>query len=237
MWLYLYLNYFWKPKKNSLEEFLAQYSQGKEHFKVLQIGANDGLVNDPICKLIRKEQWEGVLVEPQKLVFDKYLQPLYRTYKKVALLNNAISTTNTSEKLYVISFSAERWATGLASFVRASIEGKIADGYVDQCIARFNETAPASKDQYINTQDVACISFESLFQMHHFPKLDLLQIDTEGYDFEILKMFPFDKIKPGLISFESERLSAEDLRACEIFLKKHGYNVSPIERDSVAVLM
>jgi hypothetical protein len=50
-------------------------------------------------------------------------------------------------------------------------------------------------------------------------------------------MFPFDKIKPGVISYESERLSSADILACEMYLKKQGYNVSGIERDSVAVLM
>jgi hypothetical protein len=44
-------------------------------------------------------------------------------------------------------------------------------------------------------------------------------------------------MKPGVISYESERLSTSDILACETYLKKQGYNVSSIERDSVAVLM
>ncbi len=204
---------------------------------MLQIGANDGLINDPICKLIRKGQWQGVLIEPQKLVFDTYLKPLYKNYSKIKLYNQAIGKQNATEKLYVISFSASRWATGLASFVRSSIEGKIADGYVAKCIQKYNEKAPSSTEAYIATQEVDCVTFEHIFKSSAVSKIDLLQIDTEGFDFEIIKMFPFDQMKPALISFESERLSAEDMKACEVYLKKMGYNVSPIERDSVAVLM
>ena len=235
--LYLYLNLFWKPKKNSLEAFLYNFSKDKKDFTVLQIGANDGLINDPICKLIRKGQWQGVLIEPQKLVFDTYLQELYKNYSKIKIFNQAIGNQNATEKLYVISFSAARWATGLASFVRSSIEGKIADGYVAKCIQKYNEKAPASIDAYIATQDVECVTFQHIFSITALQKIDLLQIDTEGFDFEIIKMFPFDQLKPALISFESERLSIEDMKACEVYLKKLGYNVSPIERDSVAVLM
>jgi hypothetical protein len=78
--LHWYLEKFWKPKKNTLEDFLFQYSKDIADFSVLQIGANDGLVNDPICKLIRKEKWTGVLLEPQELVYNKYLVPLYKNY-------------------------------------------------------------------------------------------------------------------------------------------------------------
>ena len=216
---------------------MYNYSLEKENFTVLQIGANDGLINDPLCRLIRKGDWQGVLIEPQKLVFETYLQKLYANYPAIKLLNNAIGNSNSIEKLYVISFSAERWATGLASFVKSSIEGKIKDGYVAKCINKYKENAPSSVADYIATQDVSCISFETVFEKTQLKKIDLLQIDTEGFDFEIIKMFPFDKMKPGLISFESERLSKEDMKACEIYLKKNGYNVSPIERDSVAVLM
>lgn len=227
----------WKPKANSLEQFLYNYSLEKENFTVLQIGANDGLINDPLCRLIRKGDWQGVLIEPQQLVFNTYLKKLYANYPAIQLLNNAIGKSNSIEKLYVISFSAERWATGLASFVKSSIEGKIEDGYVAKCIKKYNEKAPSNITDYIATQDVSCISFETVFEKTKLQKIDLLQIDTEGFDFEIIKMFPFEKMKPGLISFESERLSAEDMKACEVYLKKLGYNVSPIERDSVAVLM
>jgi FkbM family methyltransferase len=235
--LHWYLEKFWKPKKNTLEDFLFQYSKDIADFSVLQIGANDGLVNDPICKLIRKEKWTGVLLEPQELVYNKYLVPLYKNYSKIKLMNNAIASNENTADLYVISFSAERWATGLASFVKSSIEGKIADGYVDKCIKKYNEKAPAKKEDYIKTQQVKCVSFESVFKSSELKKIDLLQIDTEGFDFEIIKMFPFDKIKPGVISYESERLSSADILACESYLKKQGYNVSGIERDSVAVLM
>ncbi len=225
----------WKPKTNSLEEFLWESAEEEKDFFVVQIGANDGYINDPIVKLIRKGNWRGVLLEPQKLVFSQYLQPLYSHYTGIHLVNAAIGSTKEVRELFTISFSAERWATGLASFVKSSLEGKINDGYVDSCVKKFEEIAPANKEDYIQTQTVECITFESIIDQFKVTKIDLLQIDTEGFDFEVIKMFPFEIMKPKIISFESERLSSNDFNDCKIFLVKQGYNVSDIGRDAVAV--
>ena len=225
----------WKPKTNSIEEFLWESAAEEKDFFVVQIGANDGYINDPIVKLIRKGNWKGVLLEPQQLVFNQYLQPLYSHYSGIHLVNAAISATLETRELYTISFSAERWATGLASFVKSSIEGKINDGYVDSCIKKYEEIAPEKKENYIQTQNVQCITFENIIDQFKVTKIDLLQIDTEGFDFEVIKMFPFQIMKPKIISFESDRLSTSDFNDCKIFLVRQGYNVSDIGRDAVAV--
>ena len=226
---------FWTPKSNSIEEFLWETAEEIPDFFVVQIGANDGYVNDPLVKLIRKGKWKGVLLEPQKLVFDQYLTPLYGHYKDIHLVNAAVGTKSEKRDLFTISFSAERWATGLASFVKESLETQISVGYVDKCIKKYEATAPINKADYISTQQVKCITFQDVIEQYQIKKIDLLQIDTEGFDFEVIKMFPFDKMKPKIISFESERLSSTDFNACKIFLIQLGYNVSDIGRDAVAV--
>ena len=42
-------------------------------------------------------------------------------------------------------------------------------------------------------------------------QLDLLQIDTEGFDAEIIRMFPFEICTPALIHFESKHIEKKDL--------------------------
>jgi hypothetical protein len=53
------------------------------------------------------------------------------------------------------------------------------------------------------------ISFETLLDRFKWSKLDLLQVDAEGFDAEIIKMFPFDRLKPAIIHFEANILKAE----------------------------
>ena len=55
-------------------------------------------------------------------------------------------------------------------------------------------------------------------------KLDLLQIDAEGYDFELLKIFPFSRVIPKIIHFEHIHLNEIDRNNCLEFLHNIGYS-------------
>ena len=68
-----YYKYLYRPKKGSLEEFLNEYSKSKiDGLTVIQIGANDGITHDPIHKFIKRDKWNGVLLEPQPYVYEHY---------------------------------------------------------------------------------------------------------------------------------------------------------------------
>lgn len=235
--LHYYLHSIWKPKTNTLEGILFLHATDHTNFTFIQVGANDGLINDPLCKLIRRFEWRGVLLEPQVKVFTTYLQPLYKKYPEITLYNYAISNTHENADLYTISFSLARWATGLASFVRSTLQAKIVDGYVDACAKKYGDKAPNNKDAYIDSHSVSCISFNAILDKEQYSKLDLLQIDTEGFDFEVIKMFPFERIMPRIISFEIESLSNTDISLCDLLLKQKGYTLSYIGRDCVAILL
>ena len=51
--------------------------------------------------------------------------------------------------------------------------------------------------------------------------LDYLQIDTEGFDFQILKMIDFKAISPKLIRFEYANLSESELSESKEILKNY----------------
>src|ERR1700682_1765375 len=45
---------------------------GESNIKTfVQIGSNDGMKNDPLHRYIRKNGWKGILVEPDKVNFNK----------------------------------------------------------------------------------------------------------------------------------------------------------------------
>ena len=67
-------------------------------------------------------------------------------------------------------------------------------------------------------------------------KIDLLQIDTEGFDYEILKLFKFDRVLPKAIIFESENLSKADLSECTNWLSEKGYKFQTFGGDTLGVL-
>jgi hypothetical protein len=59
-----------------------------------------------------------VLLEPQKYVFQKYLEPLHRKTQGITVVNSALDKEDGFRPIYKISVSNSRWATGLASFDR-----------------------------------------------------------------------------------------------------------------------
>ena len=137
--------------------------------------------------------------------------------------------------LYTISFSTQRWATGLASFSKPTLESRINDGYVEKAAIKYGDKLPANKMDWMSSTDIACRSFESLIMESSMKSLDLLQIDTEGYDFEIIRMFPFHLIQPRAISFENEHSSDDAYAEILLFLQEKGYRVKEIGRDSLAL--
>lgn len=231
-----YIRLCWKPKKHSLPYYLAQQAKSSSNFFFIQIGANDGLINDPLVHLIRKYRWNGILIEPQSFVFQEKLAPLYKNHKGIFLENVAISKEKGSLPLHIVSFSSKRWATGLASFVKESLIEKINNGYIAQCAKQFGDTLPAKREEYITQIMVPTLAFSDLFEKYTVQKVDLLQIDTEGYDWEIIQLFPFKIFKPRIISFEIERLSDKELQDCRAFLSRLDYSFQIIDRDGLAIL-
>ena len=71
---------------------------------------------------------------------------------------------------------------------------------------------------------VRCENFEFILDKYEISKLDLLQIDAEGYDFELLKIFPFSKVTPRIIHFEHIHLNEIDRDASLKFLHNLGYS-------------
>ena len=230
----LYYKFLYQPKTGSIAGIIEQKAKNIQDFHFLQIGGNDGFVNDPIFKFVKRFSWKGIIVEPQKEVFTKRLCKTYRFAKNVVLENLAIAEETCTRKLYKIAISNSRWATGLATFDRRILEFQIARNYISDCAKKEGVALPTNMDSYISFEEVHCTTIADLLIKHNFQNLDLLQIDTEGFDFELIKTIDFSTLKPTMISFENEHLSKSDFIKCEDLLRANGYLVNHIGRDSIA---
>src|SRR5690606_41620417 len=134
--LKLHAKYIYKPNPGSIAEIIDERAKEIPNFQFLQIGGNDGFVNDPIFKFVKRFSWKGIIVEPQKEVFENRLSKTYRFEKNVILENVAIADKSGMRKLYKLGFSNARWATGLASFNRKTLEYQIERNYVARCAKR-----------------------------------------------------------------------------------------------------
>ncbi|MEB2776892.1 FkbM family methyltransferase [Algoriphagus sp. D3-2-R+10] len=232
----LYYKHLYKPKKGSLSEFLSAYSLSKlGNFYVIQVGANDGITHDPIHKFIKRDHWKGVLLEPQPKVFTTELSKIYQHDKGIHPICAAIGSEDGSQKLYKVAFSESRWATGLASFSLDKIELAFKNGVVEKNCIKEGIQIPENPKDRISYNEVSVISPDTLIKKYQISKIDLLQIDAEGYDLEVIKIFDIAKTQPEAIIFENENLNPKDLKSCYNMLTENGYQLAKFGRDTLAL--
>jgi hypothetical protein len=153
---------------------------------------------------------------------------------EILMVNAALDKTDGTTTLYKYTVSLERWATGMASFNRQVLEDKIKDGTILKKALKQGVKLPDNKDDWIVGQEIATISPETLMGKFGNEGFKLLAIDTEGFDYEILKMLDLNRISPEVIIYEEVNLNADTARECRSYLQEYGYSCRSIEKDVLA---
>ncbi|MDD5053864.1 MAG: FkbM family methyltransferase [Candidatus Nanoarchaeia archaeon] len=194
-------------------------------FFFIQIGSNDGVTGDPISKYIKKYYWKGIFVEPVRYLFKK-LKKNYDSHKNVFFENVAISNKTGLRNFYRIKKNNELnnpvWYDQLGSFNK-------------EVVLKHKNLIP-NFDKHFIQEKVKCVTFLNLLNKHKIKSVDFLHIDTEGYDFEIIKLIPFKILKPQMILFEYVHLSKKDQKKSLELLKKEKYKFLYLNQDIFAYL-
>jgi FkbM family methyltransferase len=231
---------YWKPLPIfSITDKLIEYIEKNDNVFFIQIGANDGIhdpdngYSDPLNPLIKQYNLNGIIIEPQPKVFEE-LRKTYKENNNLILEKIAIAQETKNKHLYTISFSTARWATGLASFYKEVIQKHIDNGRVESKAKEEGIKLPLKRSQYISSEEVECITFEDLMKKHNVNDISFILIDTEGYDYEIIKLIDFEKYKPSILIFEHKHLSVSDYKNCLDLLKQFNYVVRLNSGDTIA---
>jgi len=222
------------PFINTLELILESYPVQNSDFFIVQIGAHDGASADPICQLIKKNHWRGLLIEPQRKPFDQ-LKETYQEETQISLENILIGKEDGTATLYTVRYEKDLmpfWLSQAASLDRSMVSGML---YYFKFVENL-ETLPEDYESLIEEQTIPSMTVNTLISKHAIKKIDLLVIDTVGFDFEILKMVPFDTLKPNIIHFEHSLLSPEDQMSCFKLLTALGYGLTQVAVDTIAYL-
>jgi FkbM family methyltransferase len=202
---------------------LAAYRAGCDDFFFVQVGAHTGGSSDPLAQSIRHSGLRGILVEPQKLEFAA-LSANYADQPQLILERAAIAAEDGAATLYKVNR-----AFWLGQDFPAGAESEISSLKREQIrrhVEIFGDAALAAREsEYLETEEVPALTLRSLLSRHGVTRLDLLQIDTEGFDYEVLKMVDFAAMPPALINFEVVHLSDSDKLAAWDMLRGHGYDL------------
>jgi len=180
----------------------------------IQIGAHDGITGDPIHDYIIKYEWKGILVEPVHYLFRK-LQSTYDGFNGLFFENVAISEQSGKKTFYRINANnvpkMPHWYDQLGSFKKDVVE-------------KHRNVIP-NFDELLISEEINCITIVDLFRKYNVTKIDYLQIDTEGYDAEIIKQLPFEILKPAMILYEHKHLETDDKKNTTDLLNRNGYKL------------
>ena len=186
---------------------------------VVQVGAYDGVANDPLNPYIRRFRLSGLLIEPQPVAFAE-LTANYADQPQLILCRAAVADRDGSRDMYRLAGDGARlpeWAAQMATFRK------------DFLLAQRRMIPDV--ERYITADPVPCRTFDSLFRQYGVGRVDVLHVDAEGYDYEVLKLFPFDRFAPALVRYEHHHLPAADQDACLRMLAGLGYSLFVPDQD------
>jgi hypothetical protein len=97
--------------------------------------------------------------------------------------------------------------------------------------------ARPSLKPHVVKENVTCLTLSDLISKHGVKRVDVLQLDAEGYDYRILRQFNFEKFRPFIINFEIVNLRKGELAQCKQILEKHDYLYAKTGYDLLAVAL
>lgn len=197
----------------SFEHLCAHLLLSKTDVVFLEIGANDGVTIDPIWPFVQRFGWRGVMVEPIPATFQK-LVANYAGYPQVHLVNAAIGCADGQQTIY----SVKQYP---GQFERSNLYAS----FRKDVVLRHADYVPNVENE-IEEITVPCYTLSTLLDKTQICPIDILQIDTEGYDAEILRMVDFARLNPAIIQFEHAHLSKSDFQDCARILIERGFKVA-----------
>jgi FkbM family methyltransferase len=209
-----------------------------------QIGTNNG--NDLFRNNVKENNPDMViLVEPNQTLINE-INKNYKDVKNVHIYNNAIYYNNDE--------IVELYIPGKNGMI-----GSIADNgltYNDGHFSLLPMNDWGEKDDMVKIT-AKTITFDEICKNHNITEIEYLQIDTEGFDTEIIKMIDLSKYKIKQIRFEiwgfssecfthynndmANELGINGMNFVMNKLKNHNYTINEITdkdgRDIIATLI
>jgi FkbM family methyltransferase len=205
----------------------SNYCATNNYKSIVKIGANDGVNGDNFYNFISNNlNIRGLFVEPVPFFFN-ILKEKFSNFNNIIFKNIAISDNSGEQTFYYLDptvylehKNAPVWLMQLGSFDSNHIKKHCGDKY----------------NKYIVKVSVKTETLMSLLKENNMLNFDILHIDTEGYDWKILKQLDLSICAPKLICFEHKHIAQQDLDEAYNFLK-YKYNVKKHAADCVCFLL
>jgi FkbM family methyltransferase len=223
-----------------LESCLHLLTNMRQTLNIVQVGANDGITNDPLYEFISNypHSTRIILCEPQSYLIPE-LEKSYGFHDAKYIFNGAIGP-GPSLKLYRIK--RECWAECSAPYAKEWPEYRAPTGvtsssydHVSAWVSKYYR-GDKQREDVIEDVSVECVNIcELLKRAALFESIDVLQVDAEGFDDQVVYASNIGEFLPLVVNFEYGNLPwqrAQDLRN---YLTQKGYVFSQHGIDGLAI--
>ncbi|MCC5907929.1 MAG: FkbM family methyltransferase [Balneolaceae bacterium] len=210
---------------NFFHNLLDDYFLSKKNIVFIQIGGCDGKSFDPIYPYLKRyrNRVSGVIVEPVHEYCNE-LRSMYSDQPGIKVFQGAIHNSKDNMPFY-----------------RPDLDHLVNMQGFEKGIASFNKhhiTKYGITENEIIEETVECITLPELIEQYSLTDVDILQIDTEGYDGQIILNIDFSRFKPSIIHFEhglgDEIMTSEELAEIIKLLNSEGYDIQIDVFDATA---
>jgi FkbM family methyltransferase len=196
-------------------------------FGLVVIGAHIGvhIIND----LEEYKNKKIILIEPVPHNLT-ILKNNISKYKNIFIESVTIGNKNENRQFYYvkeesISSLGKHWASGIGSFEKQHI--------LNHKTKRFKIT-----DDDIETTNIESITFNKLREKYSISKIDKLQIDVEGAEYEILDSIDYEEININKILFESKHFDGtfNEGKKLNLIKKKlilNNYDLIQLDKENI----
>jgi len=130
----------------------------KPSLTIVQVGVFDGNLSDPLRPVLNNSNNKVILVEPQQHCCET-LKQMYSNQRHISIENSAIGENDGTVKMFL---PKDQKSSPMASISEAHLQ-------------KF--AAQDARSIVVN-----CMTVRSLIEKYEIQTIDMLQIDTEGFD-------------------------------------------------------
>lgn len=191
---------------------------------VVQIGANDGVSEDAVKSVLALPNVRAVLIEPNPVAFER-LEALYASAPNVITGNFAISVEAGDLPFYAAEAGDDLMMSKVSSFDRKHVERQVAEYN-----HRLGKRAASVEEIHVKA-----ITFDDMAARHDLDTIDLLAIDTEGYDYHIVKAALASGVSMAMLEFEYVNMTCREFSEITALLAENDYLMARSGLDVFAV--
>jgi len=218
---------------NNTEEFLHTLFSVEENLSIIQIGACDGVQNDPLYRYLKNNKGNTLLIETIPYYCD-LLKNLYKNESHIKICNAHVSNDFSLKKFFYIEPSVadhmdgdgpnNKWAHGQGStskdtivywIYQNSFRGENYKKNIQQYIDSIKEISLRSK----TLNDI-------IIEYNFVDGIDLLLLDVQGHEYSILQNITTLDKYPNFIVYEDDAsMSKHDSNNLEKLLLSLDYSL------------